>query len=254
MSQFEKIPPELRLLIYRELFSVKEVIHVGTPKSKMSRYPNILQSNRLIYGEATEILYTETLLILHLHPDNYPEIGFRHNPFEDERWEKGYAWPSKDLVAVQYGGEELKGSMEPHVFARFRRVLICLQSTLEARYVASWVNPDISIVEDIKSTVERHPHPLAFIGKLLRRSFNLQLAGLHLGLVLDGHKLENVNVQDLIKRFNKCSEQIMNNTGLLHGCEKIKASLHATTQNPEQKCSLLSTPYSDLESHLSQPR
>ncbi|EED11603.1 hypothetical protein TSTA_107940 [Talaromyces stipitatus ATCC 10500] len=224
-----------------------ETIPAGTPKSKMSRYPGILQSSRLIYGEATEILYGETLLILHLHPDNYPDIGFRHNPFEDERWEGGYEWPSKDFVAVQYGGEELKGLMEPHVFARFRRVLICLQSTLKARYIASWANPDISIVKDIKTIFDDHPHPLMFIGKLLRRSFNLQLAGLHLCLVLDGHKLKNVNIQDLIKRFNECSKQIMDDTGLLHGCEKIKACLHATTQNPEQECSLLST---DLESHL----
>lgn len=127
---------ELRFLIYRELFAVGDAIQIRTHKH-CRRYPNILRANKFIYQEVVYILYTETLLVLHLHSDFQVGMIFRHDPFENSGPHLD-GWPA-EVRSVRYSTEEMSGPIEPHVFARFRHVFICLQTTVKARYLGSWL-------------------------------------------------------------------------------------------------------------------
>jgi hypothetical protein len=95
-------------------------------------YPEILRVNKQIYDEASSILYTEGTVVIDaydmfcLNTDPSPErvrfgavdekVSWRHNPLKDP------GTVAEDGT-VTYSTPELGGLMEPHVFARFQKVL-----------------------------------------------------------------------------------------------------------------------------------
>ena len=97
--------------------------------SNVQRFPAILRTNRQVYSEASTILYGE--LGMHLHPGDVlcmntgkdivkaSEKVWRHNPLQGT----GTISPSGQTV---YSKPELDGVMEPHVFARFKKIVFNL--------------------------------------------------------------------------------------------------------------------------------
>ncbi|PQE18907.1 hypothetical protein CJF31_00010417 [Rutstroemia sp. NJR-2017a BVV2] len=97
-----------------------------------SMYPEILRVNKQIYDEASSLLYTEGTVVIDaydmfcLNTKPSPErvrfgavdenVAWRHNPLEDP------GTVAEDGT-VTYSTPEFGGLMEPHVFARFQKVL-----------------------------------------------------------------------------------------------------------------------------------
>jgi len=92
----------------------------------MQMYPQILCVSRQIYSEASDIMYSEAILMLFpgdlvsLRPNSEDittpsEYVWRHNPL------KGIGVP-RPHGTRSYEAPELDGKMEPHIFARFKQV------------------------------------------------------------------------------------------------------------------------------------
>lgn len=219
--------PELRLLIYRELFAVTDAVHIGT-QDRRGRYPEILRASKLIYQEAVYCLYTETLLVLHLHSDFQLETAFRHDPREDTNWELN-GWPAEPQP-VAYKTKQLGGPLEPHVFVRFRHVVLCFQNTVKARYLGSWLYQDFTL--ELKEIA--NGEPFTFLGQLLERSFDLRFGHLDACLVLDDSHSGDLDVEALKNWVNTHAECIIQQARIFRGCAGIGISFRAVLKTPER--------------------
>lgn len=227
---------EIRLLIYRELFAVGDAVQIGTHK-RCQRYPNILRTNTFIYQEAVHTLYTETLLVMHLHSDFQPGIIFRHDPFDDIEPHRD-GWPA-ELHPVRYQTEELSGPIEPHVFARFRHVFICFQTSIKARYLRSWLYQDLT--PELNEIADEEP--FACLGQLLGRSVDLRYGHLQACLVLDDSRSGDLNVDALKDWINQHAERVIQETRIFRGCEGIGVSFQAVLRQPEDRCLCIPAQY-----------
>ncbi|KAM3073587.1 hypothetical protein ACMFMG_004527 [Clarireedia jacksonii] len=95
-------------------------------------YPEILRVNKQIYDEASSLLYTEGTVVIDVYdifclnknpsPDRVrfgavdDHIAWRYNPLED-------SGTVAEDGTVTYSTPDIGGLMEPHVFARFQKVL-----------------------------------------------------------------------------------------------------------------------------------
>lgn len=134
-NRLTNLDSDIRLEIYRCLFLLPDhhLVHKGRLPREDSDHsslsPQILRANRQVYSEAFSVLYSEVPVrlelgdILSLPGDHERFIGkrnkniWRHNPLDgigrcDNRGRHLYSTPQMD------------GVMEPHVFARFRKVVL----------------------------------------------------------------------------------------------------------------------------------
>lgn len=143
------------------------------------RFPAILRTNRQIYSEALSLLYTE--LELHLQPGDVlcmntgkdivkaSERVWRHNPLQGI----GTTNPNGQTI---YPKPELDGPMEPHVLARFKKIIFEMDfswemETLEAetdrnaegeQNVQDPIAPSLFVNEDLTINPEDEAKLLAF--------------------------------------------------------------------------------------------
>lgn len=123
-----------------------------TKKKNLKRYPAILRTNRQIYSEASSLLYTEAILIIHpgdifclrKKPRDL-EFGapnpcpWRHNPL------KGVGKFANGIA--KYETAEMGGRMEPHVFARFQKIYFLAIFDFEhTERVELWIDDDTHIL------------------------------------------------------------------------------------------------------------
>jgi hypothetical protein len=118
--------------------------------------------------------------------------------------------------------------MEPHIFARFRRVVVCIQATVEARYILDW--PYQTFVDHAKELFGHKP--LALIGDLLGRSLHRTVAQLQLYLVLDSQDVRRHEGERLRDQLNGQIREILWQTELLSGCDHLDVFVECTLEQP----------------------
>ncbi|KAE9367134.1 hypothetical protein N431DRAFT_472147 [Stipitochalara longipes BDJ] len=135
---FLRLPPEVRCMIYRYLIvsPYPWMLNRKYCKELYDRdlndklYLDILCTNRQIFSEASYLLYSETAL--QLHPEDLvclrpgaedivlpKECIWRHNPLD------GIGELGTEATRV-YETPEMDGFMEPHVFSRFKYIVLDL--------------------------------------------------------------------------------------------------------------------------------
>ena len=145
--------PEMRLEIYRYLIlPTRECCLKPTSShSRASRSLSILRTSREIYSEAASVLYSELNIVVHpgyiLSLENsLPDLYGIELPIQD-------VWRHNPLLGIGYRKRNrnqfyytpiLGGLMEPHVFARFRKVHLQVKSYFEDQLPFLYINDDFT--------------------------------------------------------------------------------------------------------------
>jgi hypothetical protein len=133
------------------------------------KHPTILRANRQIFAEASAVFYTEATLIL--DPGDIfccakkPEDLKFGAPNDDSPWRHNPVYGVGKTNAngvVTYATPEMRGLLDPHVFARFRNILFdaCFDY-LQMHYVDFWIDDETFVV---------NPEDAANFRKLVRTS------------------------------------------------------------------------------------
>ncbi len=121
-------------------------------ESNVQRFPAILRTNRQIHSEASFLLYGD--LYMNVQPgDVLRKRLWRHNPL--------HGIGSKNSCGqTVYAKAELDGVMEPHVFARFKKIIF--EFELEALENRNPRVPSLYINDDMTVNPEDEAKLLAF--------------------------------------------------------------------------------------------
>jgi hypothetical protein len=136
----------------REYILAEETDSFADDEEKYRLHPAILRTNRQIYLEASSLLYTEGIITLEAgdiiclarNPSasmfGVPYHGaWRHNPL--------HGLGKEVDGAVTYDTATMSGKMDPHVFARFQRVLFDANFDFEhTQMVELWIDDDTHVV------------------------------------------------------------------------------------------------------------
>ena len=146
----------------------------------VQRFPAILRTNRQIYSEASSLLYAELSLVLQPGDVLCMNTGkdivkaseriWRHNPL----YGIGSTNSSGQTV---YAKPELDGVMEPHVLARFKKIIFeielsweleALQNLRDQTVPSLFVNEDLTVNPDDEAKLLAFYRRSSFIHQLVK--------------------------------------------------------------------------------------
>jgi hypothetical protein len=145
---------------WKEYITAKEAKSIAeVEREKYIMHPAILCTNRQIYSEASSLLYTEGVItvesgdIVCLARNPYASVfgvpyhgAWRHNPL--------HGLGNEIDGVVVYDTAKMSGKMDPHVFARFRKVRFDASFDFEhTQAVELWIDDETFVVR--KDDAER---------------------------------------------------------------------------------------------------
>jgi hypothetical protein len=196
-------------------------------------YPEILRVNKQIYDEASSLLYTEGTVVIDaydmfcLNKERPPErvrfgaiddhVAWRHNPLEDP------GTVAEDGT-VTYSTPDFGGLMEPHVFARFQKVLFdATFDELHMRDLEFWLDLDTgkladSDVSDFQRRLRRSPIIIDLVKVLSLSPFIKKLT---INLLLEVRSASRLDEEDTDSEDDESAER---EEGKLSLEERIEAA------------------------------
>ncbi len=126
---------------------------------RVKRHLAILRTNRQIHSEASSLFYAEAVLTLepgdifslarkpHILRFGYPnKMAWKHNPL------KGVGKQNEGGV-VSYDTPQLGGDIEPHVFAKFRKIAFdAYFDQCQSHNVEIWIDDDTHVIKKEDAT------------------------------------------------------------------------------------------------------
>merc|ERR1712093_741710 len=180
------------------------------------KHPAILRTNRQIYSEAISMFHTEAILVVEpgdifCLSDNPQDLKFgaahqgvwRHNPL------LGFGREVNGTVV--YDSPEIEGGLlEPHVFARFQKILFDANFDFEhTQNVELWIDDDTHVVRQSDSEeFQRLVRSSSIIKDFVKMIEKSRLASLEISLEVEVMANSNMMMEEMLGESDDEADEV----------------------------------------------